>query len=459
MAKAQGTVFTTSGARTALEELNQDYYGRKTWGTMYGNVGQMADIYTSQLTTDYEKAINDAYIAAIKNENAITSSNLGQGYKALALQENQQALNDAFAQYRQSYLSGSNEIKKELASDVNAISSELESEASKLSRYGNAHFDYVNWLYEKDPELFEKDLNWAQFMTGTGADRRLKTYGELTGGMFDTTTGELNRAGLDFLQLVDSYSGQGGPHTFGDYLAETDYDLFEWAQGSNEYDYGKKTSDMFRELTGNRTVEDYKANLVNLSNPDVQTAIKETAESLRVSYNTVMSTYDGKSKNKTETKATMEALVPAIEDLDSFIVSSGLLDVTDVKHKYDKFMENYQTYVNVINDPGSRKGSNRQNRAWAVSNLIADYEELYSLVMRSAGLNDAEATLGETKRRKDRVLRQENRANKKAESEKKAEQNAQLFKQIYGKYNIQPYKNIFDVASNMNLFGNLFKRK
>lgn len=433
MAKAQGTVFTTSGAKAALKEFNQDYYGRRTWDSMFGTIGVYGDTATSMLSDQYSQSINDAYISAMRNNNEIIASNLGQGYKEELINNNNMALNDAFSQYRDSYLSGLNEIKSDVNDQVSQIDRTLTDEASNMAKYGNAHFDYVEWLYENNPDVFTTDMNWRRFLVeDSDGETRLKSYGELTGEMFDAN-GNLNDAGRAFLTQVDNYSAVAGGYSFGDYLAANDPGLFEWAQGADQYHYGGTTVDTFRKLTGNRTPGEYESTIVPINDARKKEASAKRLKELSSDYDDVVSSYDGKSKNKTETSDTLGKLDSAVTNLSDFVAKNGLLSDPDIKAAYDEFVSNYDEYANIINDPSDRKGNNRNNRKWAVSNAIADYEKFYNLV---ASKLDADQLSDSTKRHKDKQARKDKRDPEKNEILK---QNLENFSDVYDKYG--PSKN------------------
>ena len=76
-----GTVFDAQSTANYLEEANKDYRGQRTWSNLYGSIDLARQQATSGLERDYSTAINEAYTAINNNNNAISGSNLGTGYK------------------------------------------------------------------------------------------------------------------------------------------------------------------------------------------------------------------------------------------------------------------------------------------------------------------------------------------------------------------------------------------
>lgn len=281
---------TKSNYARVLKDLNKNYVSDETFNKMYSDVtksaeqqyGQigLAESRTGQnLGYDYAQAVNEAYATSMKNADAIQSSALGQGYKAELMAQNQQDIRSAYEQYRQSYLSslaesqstyGSmrSDVAEQAASQYNSIveaqqaqNKAFEAEAENLQKYFDAHYDYVNYLFEQNPDI----ANMEMFRPYFNEDGTLKDDVEIS-KLFsvDPTTGEPTLEAQKALAAVDKYTAQGDVTSFTDYLAAKDVELGEWATlGREDYD-GKSYAEVFKDIYGLRDIDpgsnlDYRA--------------------------------------------------------------------------------------------------------------------------------------------------------------------------------------------------------
>lgn len=292
----QGAIFTADTAKNYLKEANKNYLGQQTWLEAYNALsdaasqmnanyesaiadidkfasGQISDLgidtrlQESLLTQDYSADIAEAYKSAMTQRQDIAASNLGQGYKEKALLDTDLALENAYDSYRRNFLANKSNLASKLVSNVggiyrSAISSKedvykrtqdeleligeaqteldamLEKQAQNTADYLNAHFDYLEALYEKEPESFSSadfyDYIDYSLVDGTLTPGGLKDINAIRNMMFDEG-GELNERGQMFFKQIENY-GIGSGYTFGDYLYDTNKELYDWSVGINPYD-------------------------------------------------------------------------------------------------------------------------------------------------------------------------------------------------------------------------------
>ena len=270
-----GMIFTTGNIKQQLANANRDYYGRKTWEGMYSSVDLAKKQQENQLGIQYAGAVADAYAQAYNADNAIASSNLGQGYKLAAMEENEAALEQAFNSYRQNYLSGMSEIE-ESASEANAgIDAALTEQAEYTKQFANKPYEYLQYMYDKYSQgedadnIFKTDGLWSRY-TVTEKDEnnedvtRLMTWDELKNagardengefiGLFDDQ-GNLTIRGADFYDFMLNEQAQKGKpgESFGDWLAENDEELYDWANSYNPYNYTERGTNLgsFQTMVG-----------------------------------------------------------------------------------------------------------------------------------------------------------------------------------------------------------------
>lgn len=292
-----GTVLTTSQAKKTLAEQNKTYDRTLTWNKLFSQNENSALAAENQLIKDYNMATADAYVSYLKNQNAIRSSNIVGAGKTQLLQENELALQDAYNSYMNSLNEGKATIAESYNEGVNNINSALETEAENVVAYDNAHMSYLQELwnrYQKGQNTLFDDPRWQRYTTqdqlrddvtgellynkdGTPMldERRLMTKDELFKYSYDNIydeegniigrdntgfideNGNLTLKGVDFYdQIENALAGEGG-YSWGQYLSESDPELYEWASSYNPYNYTEAGTNegTFKTMTGRMSTD------------------------------------------------------------------------------------------------------------------------------------------------------------------------------------------------------------
>ena len=254
--RSYGAVMTQRDAARFMEENNRDYNNRKTWQSLLSQNANEALAAENQLVNDYSKVTAQAYAAYLQNKNAIhNSAYVGAGKQTL-LSENELALQDAYNSYRNSLLQGEQEIASAAASGEQSITKAFDEQAKYTADYANAHRGYLEELWKKyqngENKLFD-DMRWERYITNDPVldaegkeqfdeegnrieERRLKTQEEMAAELYDEN-GNLTLAGLDYFdQLENSLANEGG-YSWGQYLLDTNEDLYNWSKTYNPYNY------------------------------------------------------------------------------------------------------------------------------------------------------------------------------------------------------------------------------
>lgn len=292
-----GTVLTANQAKKTLAEQNKTYDRTLTWNKLFSQNENSALAAENQLIKDYNMATADAYVSYLKNQNAIRSSNIVGAGKTQLLQENELALQDAYNSYMNLLNEGKATIAESYNEGVNNINSALETEAENVVAYDNAHMSYLQELWNRYQEgqntLFD-DPRWQRYTTqdqlrddvtgellynkdGTPMldERRLMTRDELFRYSYDNIydeegniigrdntgfideNGNLTLKGVDFYdQIENALAGEGG-YSWGQYLSETDADLYDWASSYNPYNYTEAGTNegTFKTMTGRMSTD------------------------------------------------------------------------------------------------------------------------------------------------------------------------------------------------------------
>lgn len=253
-------IYTSDQAKKQLLESNRDYYNRLTWQNMFSQNDATAAKAQSQLVDQYTEASADAYVSYLQNQNAIANSNVVGAGRDRLMDENQLALTDAYEQYRQQLTEGQTSIEDARLKREQEINTALEYQAEMTSKYTNAHIDYLNKLFEQyqagENQLFDAGTQWNKYVKydplldeqgnqmldekgnvilDTDNPRLMDTQ-ELANMIYDVDN-NLTVKGVDFFdQLENQLANQGG-YSWGDYLSETDEELYKWATEYNPYNY------------------------------------------------------------------------------------------------------------------------------------------------------------------------------------------------------------------------------
>lgn len=263
-------VLTQSSLKSDLERLNRNVSGQRTWGSMYGAVNYAEQAAMAPLNQNYAESMAEAYRTALQNQAAVQGSNVGTGYKEYAIGEIDEALNQAYDQYLQSYMQNKASVTSQYDEYRSEISNALGEQADYVKRYEQAHFDYLNELYRmhESGELAEKgyydpfeEANWAKYLQTDVEGNVIGLLDEnaIRNNLFDKD-GNLTDAGIDFYEQMELDLAQREENTYNlqDYLrTNKDYqDVADWVTGQYMFSYdpdvwGKTTGQsMFNTLFG-----------------------------------------------------------------------------------------------------------------------------------------------------------------------------------------------------------------
>lgn len=251
-----GTILTSSAASKYMTDNNRDYNNRLTWQTLLNSNAAEAASAKQKLVNEYTDASSQAYVSYLQSQNAIRNSNIAGAMKNEALSENDLALQEAYNTYRNNLSEGLYEVESSYAEGASAIQDALSTQAEYTAKYANYHRGYLEKLYEQyeagENKLFD-DAKWSKYIVSepvldaegkeqTDANgnimtmNRLKTAEEMQSELYDSD-GNLTIAGVDYFDQLENALANTGGYSWGDYLYETDEDVFNWANSYNPYNY------------------------------------------------------------------------------------------------------------------------------------------------------------------------------------------------------------------------------
>ncbi len=254
-----GTVYTARQVAQQLRETNRDVSGDLTWQTAEQSALIGLQKQESALSQSYREATASAYDAYLKNKRAITSSDLIGESQGQLVEQQRQALTEAYDTYQSNYIEGQQAIEQNYAQQISNIDNALMQQAEMTAKYANYHGDYYDYLVENYGDALSSQELWKNRMMVDVTDeqgnptgeKRLATWNELKSRLYDEE-GNLTLFGVDVMdQLENAELGQG-METWGEFLATTDVDVLDWAESYNPYNFtvGGSNAATFRTMTG-----------------------------------------------------------------------------------------------------------------------------------------------------------------------------------------------------------------
>lgn len=256
MAKS-GAVWTANNVASQLYNQNRDYNNRLTWQNALFANDAAAGVAQDKLIDDYTSASSEAYVSYLRNKNNIENSAVAGEGKQELLSQNDIALQEAYDSYRAQLAEGSAQVAASAQESETAIREALQQQAQYTADYANAHWDYLKQLYydytQGENKVFDNKL-WSKYIVqqpvldaegnemhddkgNVITEPRLMTREELASTLYDGD-GNLTIAGVDFYDQIENAVAQSGTGmSWGDYLAENNEELFNWAQSYNPYNY------------------------------------------------------------------------------------------------------------------------------------------------------------------------------------------------------------------------------
>lgn len=245
-----------------ITDANRDYNARKMWQGLFGGLDLTKQQQTATLKKDYAEALAGAYSSAYKADLNIADSNLGQGYKAAAMNDVDAALEQAYETYRNNYLTGKSKIDTTYDTAVTQVNDALTTQAEYIKRYGEVPYEYLQYLFNaynegKDEDnIFLNNPVWSRYVYDeeienesgeiekTG-NKLLKSWENIVKDenlfkLNDEGKQELTIKGADFYDQMFNYEATMEKYpdrTFGNWLFGNDEDLYNWSMSYNPYDY------------------------------------------------------------------------------------------------------------------------------------------------------------------------------------------------------------------------------
>lgn len=252
------------------------------WSTASKNLLGSYDESNRLLERDYSNALMEAYSSKIKQQGSISSSGIVGAAKGELLENTELAYQQAYEAYKNNLAKNKQNVLESYVKQSEELNKLMTERSQMFSKYSEKYYDYLQFLYDEyyaDAEA-NKDNIWnnplfrSKYLTpnydeeGNVIDYSLRSKEDLYNPIYEENpeTGEkeyyslydeegnLTSFGIDYFDQLENYM-QRDVKTFGNWLYETDEELYNWAYtpGENIYDwssYDGTNAGTFRELVG-----------------------------------------------------------------------------------------------------------------------------------------------------------------------------------------------------------------
>jgi hypothetical protein len=307
MALQYGLNLSASDMRNMLEQNDKTQSGVRRWRQLFGNASLGFNAQSSALTSDYTKAVAEAYASSMKQSDAIAGAGLSRGLTNEMLTANRNDLHAAYETYIRNYGKDVSTLATDYSNEVSAINTALTERATNFANLYNSAYKYLSEelyganrsvagnaangavpIYDDD-ELIgynpveldyfkEHDMDWLLQKDELGnLTDKLRTWEDLSSELFNPD-GSMTEQGIKFYDqmfnsVYEPYTHRDGERDvrgFDQWLSDTDNDLRNWWIDQDEYNYtfagtNKGTANA---LTGHESTDmKYdKSEYANLSN-------------------------------------------------------------------------------------------------------------------------------------------------------------------------------------------------
>lgn len=251
------------------------------------------DVYSGQ----FNEAIDQAYASKRRRDALINMSTVVGGGKQALLGQSDLSYQQAYDSYVQNLAEQNQSLLQSYSENLNNIQATLDERAENFATFGNLHYDYLKYLYDKyylenenptgpwtndvfsqmyltvdtTPEgtpLFDDKGNAITDESGNQLYEHLRSRQSLYNVAYDDEgtynsiydkNGFLTPFGRQYFDMIENMEYGNDAETFGDWLYQKDQDLWEYMyQAENIFDKSsdKTNAGTFRELTG-RSSRDY----------------------------------------------------------------------------------------------------------------------------------------------------------------------------------------------------------
>lgn len=414
----QGLILPESSAFNYVMDYNRNSQGRSVLRDAIISAQASGQRMANEQIVNYSQAMNDAYVASLSNQRAILSSNLGAGAKDELIQKQTAALYDAYDAQQANLSSALDTISQSVNKTQQNVYDYAAGAATNLSGTFNEVLNYIYELNERGqsgvlnryysdlyvdrPVYDETEGKYKYELDEKGnvktdekgnpiysTEKGLVTREELAGmiSTYDPETGNitLNERGLDLMDRVLNTAAtlEAGDLGFGEYLAETNPDLYAWLVGG-------ENMGMFKEMMGldkNDNTYNFSERLGGWSESELNTYVNELLHTADLDDIEIK---DGQTVNQSKKDA--EELHKYVDVVKSMATKLGVSDEYEdiIKELEEKIVAegNRLTGAELLKELGglpvnteSNTNVVYENRVAAIKNLN-DIKEIYKQIAK-----------------------------------------------------------------------------
>ena len=289
---AYGSIYSKQDVRNALLDANKLYKNTfesidKAAAKSVYDIDKYAQTAMDALNSQYNQTLSQQYATSQQAQQSIYGSDLGSNYKNYLADQNKIALQEAYNSYRQNYASRVSELNnsvqelrtsnaEQVADAKQQVENELNKDVQFAQQYDNAYYDYLTYMYENNPTMFE-DERYAPYLT-TDEDGNVlplsKSQLVQPGGIMYDVDGNLTEQGKNLIRLIEN--GKQGEYSFGSYLASDNKygELLDWATSVSDVTGETNRDKVLRNIYGIEP-DDIVKNVTETNWNDLSTELRD----------------------------------------------------------------------------------------------------------------------------------------------------------------------------------------
>jgi len=157
-----GMVFPASTIAQKLKETNLQQTGRKTWPEFSLQNQLMGQAVQEELTQQFGQQMGQAYNVFQAQQQQLAGSALGAGARGYLQNQLSQATEQAYAAAGAELQGQRQQVEEYVAAGEEQIQGALMQQADMTKQYIDSHLDYLDWLWEQNPQQFADEV-WGRF--------------------------------------------------------------------------------------------------------------------------------------------------------------------------------------------------------------------------------------------------------------------------------------------------------
>ena len=221
--------YSSSYVSNKADEQGVRYYENQSI-----EIGKQTQAALTQLSSNYEQTINDAYASYLASQQSIGNSAMGQGYKEAYLEMAKNQFQNNIISSNQSLEQAQLQIQQQGQQAQAALQQQFATDTANLDRFVTSFGAYKDYLAKLTPNPNNQNAVISEGQSYLSEDQKKMTVDDLYNFLMEAQpegyVDENENRGLTFTEWLNSQYGPGSKGS------QADQDWFNWAMFQGGYD-------------------------------------------------------------------------------------------------------------------------------------------------------------------------------------------------------------------------------